>query len=297
MAFAEFEEKSFEGPLNAQLLAGSPYLYTPGQVLESALGFDAAMLCHRMEFWSLWGRSVPPGLIPLPGWWHPSPVPLPALPQFNLNLFLQYKRSQRLERSNATEWQHWTQPYFRYDIVGHQQAALEACATSLGGNGLVAYAAPAFISLAELFQHTSSGTLVSETNFVEAVNLNSHGRYTYASAGTAGIALSEPTEIPPVSLSEDLGRRVRQAPEMSRGRNVLQLASDGVTSAMKKMWREPDAAKFEILLDEAVDYLDQVPPMRRRDEDGAKLRAYLRVTGFCSIVGWSWLVGGPAPNR
>lgn len=89
MAFAEFEEKSFEGPLNAQLLAGSPYLYTPGQVLESALGFDAAMFCHRIEFWSLWGRPAPPGLVPLPGWWHPSPVPLPTLPQFTLNLFLQ----------------------------------------------------------------------------------------------------------------------------------------------------------------------------------------------------------------
>lgn len=162
---------------------------------------------------------------------------------------------------------------------------------------MVTYAAPAFISLAELFQHTAAGTLVSETNFVEAANLNSHGRYTYASAGTNGIALSEPTEIPTVSLSEDLGRRVQEAPEMARGRSVLQLASEAITNAMKKIWRDPDIEKFESLLDEVVRYFDQVPPMRRRDEDGAKLRAYLRVTGFCSIVGWSWLVAGPARNR
>lgn len=289
MALAEFEEKSFEVPLSHQLVAEWSCVFAPGQVAESVLGFDAAMFCAQQAFWRLWGRSVPLGLIPVLGWWPEGPRPHDRLPQCNFNLFLQYKRSQKLERSNAAEWQHWKGPYFRYDIVNHQQAALEACATSLGSNGLVAYAAPAFISCAELFAHMAARTLVSETNFVEAAKLSSHSRYTYASAGTRGIAFSEPTEIPSVLLSEEgLRSRIREAAKMPLGRNVLHLASDAITNAMKKIWRDSDAERFERLLDEGVRNFDQ-----GRDEDRETLRAYLRVTGFCLVVGWSWLVAGP----
>lgn len=297
MSVAEFEEKSFEGPLNAQLLSGSPYIYTPGQVLESALGFDAAMLCQHTEFWSLWGSPIPLGIAPVAKWWPPSPSPLPALPQFNLNLFLQYKRPQRLERSNASEWSHWSQPYFRYHIVAHQQAALNACATGLGSNGLVVYAAPAFTSLADLFQHITGATLVASTNFVEAANLNSHGRYTYSAAGTAGIAFSEPIEISSVSMLDDLSGKIRQAPDMPRGGNILELASNAVKEAMEKTWERRETEKFEGILDSATTVLDDIPSMRQRDQDGAKMRAYFRVKGFCAIYGWSWLVGGPSRSH
>ena len=297
MTAPEFEEKSFEAPLSAQLLGGSPYLYAPGQVLESALGFDAAMLCHHAGFWSLWGRPTPLGIIAAPGWWPPSPTALPSLPRFNLNLFLQYKRSQRLDRSNAKEWAHWFRPYFRYDVVAHQQAALEACASGLGGNGLVVYAAPAFVSMTDLFAHTAGGTLVSATNFVEAINLRAHARYTFSSAGTAGVALSEPAEVPPVSMSEDMGRRTREAPELPRGTDILELASSAVKTAMVETWEARNVEQFEGLLEQGAALLANTPPMRRRDTDGAKLRAYLRVQSFCLLSGWSWIVGGPAPIR
>jgi hypothetical protein len=220
MASAEFEEKSFEGPLNSQLLDGSPYLYAPGQVLESVIGFDAAMMTQNLFFWQLWGRPSPSGIAPSAQWW-PKAVPQKSLPTFHLNLFLQYKRPERLSRSYSSEWSSWNHAYFRYWVTPHQQQALESCAASLGSNGLVVYASPAFSTFSELPTHTANRTLVKATNFVEAARLKSHSRYTYIDAGKDGLAFSEPTRIPPVSMFDDLPKLIRIASDQPGGRRCV----------------------------------------------------------------------------
>src|SRR5580692_2241170 len=104
MALAEFEEKELEGPLNAQLTGGTGLLWSPGQVLEAIVGFDAALMVTDLSFWASVGLGpLPPGLPVVPSWWHgwPSPLLRPLFrlrtpPPFRLNLFLQYKRPEHL---------------------------------------------------------------------------------------------------------------------------------------------------------------------------------------------------------
>lgn len=144
VAVVEFEEKEFEGPLNGQLGLGGP-LWSPGQVLEQLVGFDAAMLTIDAVFWASQGFAAPPlGAVVLPAWWpgffSRLAVRIRRPPPFRMNVFLQYKRPEHLSHSNASEWTLWKASYYRFWITSHQQLALVACATALGNSGLVAYA-------------------------------------------------------------------------------------------------------------------------------------------------------------
>src|SRR5262245_23462158 len=130
---AEFEEKEVEGALNAQL---SGRLWSPGQVLEYFVGFDAALDIESSLHWSLLGYTTPPVGTTISVLWWSSPAAQAALsqrppPPFRLNLFLQYKRPEYLRSPTAVEWPHWNAPYFRFNIVAHQQSALDSCAAGL----------------------------------------------------------------------------------------------------------------------------------------------------------------------
>lgn len=208
MVWAEFEEKELEGPINAQLSMGGP-LWSPGQVLEQIVGFDVAIMVDDISFWASVGfGAAPAGLPVLPSWWSswPSVILRPLFrfrtpPKFRLNLFLQYKRPERLTRGQ--EWPDWKKPYFRFDLTPHQQSALEACAKSLGTGGLAAYGSPAFHRRTELFTHVEKRTLVENTHFAPALQLASHARYTYVTARGAGKAHSEPVDVQPIVFSDE----------------------------------------------------------------------------------------------
>ena len=47
----EFEEKSDEAPLYSQLERGQQVIFTPGQVLESLLGFDHDVFMTQAALW------------------------------------------------------------------------------------------------------------------------------------------------------------------------------------------------------------------------------------------------------
>ena len=294
MPHAEFEEKSFEAPLNAQLLAGSTHLYAPGQVLESAIGFDSAMWSNNVGFWRLWGGvSGPPGGSFLnAAWWGPTANLLPPLPNYSLNLFLQYKRPALLERSNASEWAQWGQPYFRYGITPHQQAALEKCAQGLGQNGLVVYASPSFWTLDDLFRHTVQGALVAATNFVEASALNGHGVYTYVASGTYGMAFSVPAKIPVLSGSGGIPERISRTPEPPRGSNVFQLADRALSNAVAPLI---DLDEFDGRIQGVGAALRDILGERAPGGEGFEsvVIPYLRAAFLCGLLGLGWLIGGP----
>ncbi|MBI5531834.1 MAG: hypothetical protein HY898_03910 [Deltaproteobacteria bacterium] len=294
MVQAQFEEKSFEAPLNHQLLAGSPYIYSPGQVLEASLGFDAALWTQNATLWGLFGKIPGPGVPITAPWLWPATGPsprLPALQSFNLNVFIQYKRPEALTRSYAREWTRWGQNYYRYFITPHQQVALEDCMANLGGNGLVVYASPCFWQIDDLLRHTMAGTLVSETNFVDVSRLNGHARYTYVAAGNAGLALSEPEEVPPISMSKHMGKRIKTAPSLPEGANILELAARAITSAAKVS----GLASMEAI-DEAIKLgFSHVPPALEESRQSV-LEPFAKVAAFCWLTGWLWLVGGPAQS-
>ena len=204
MTVAQFEEREFGEPLNAQLTGGSGLFWPPGQVLEHVVGFDAALMVTDVAFWASIGfGAAPAGLVIQRSWWPGWPShllrPLFAFrtpPPFRLNLFLQHKRPEHL--TFGKEWKHWKAAYYRFVLTPHQQRALEACANSLGPAGYVAYGSPAFHLRPDLFAHIEHRTLAANTHFAPALSLVNHARYTYVAARAAGQAHSEPVKVQPL---------------------------------------------------------------------------------------------------
>lgn len=99
---AEFEEKTYEWPLYNQLERANPFVYTPGQVLEGAVGFDAATYVTNAVLWQTLGYSSPPAGTVLTGLAWPVGFgprePKTDFPDVRLNLFLQAKRPVYYER-------------------------------------------------------------------------------------------------------------------------------------------------------------------------------------------------------
>ena len=105
MKRAEFEEKSYEAPLYNQLERGQRDIFTPGQVLESQLGFDRGLYLTQTALWETLGYDTPLRGAALayyqwPPWWEP-PERRRQLPRFRLNLFLQAKRPVTTTRNRA----------------------------------------------------------------------------------------------------------------------------------------------------------------------------------------------------
>lgn len=285
----EFEEKQFEFPLAVQLLSGGLPLYAPGQVLEAQLGHDFAVQTINAAFWALWGMLPPAGAVPTAAWWptaqNPPPVPLPQLPPFSLNLFVQAKRAERMVGSKAKQWGHWHQPYYRFAIDTDQQDALVACANGIGQAGKVVYAAPAFWQLNDLFGHVTGRSLVTATNFVEAVALGNHTVYTFVGPGVAGAAFSRPERIPPFRIPADLSAGTRDA---TRGLDLFRRAHDAVQSASKMHpWFRELRPRWLALTEEAVARVAE----SRADSEGIAL-SFTRVWTYAQLVGLGWLIAG-----
>lgn len=291
---AQFEEKSFEVALNHQLLEGSPHIFAPGQVLEAALGFDAAIRTDHAGFWSMWGRTTPlAGAQIQSAWWPGARGSIPPLPHYRINVFLQYKRPFYLQQKNAGQWSAWGGRYYRYYVYSHQQAALEACAAGLQSNGLVAYASPAFWTLQKLWQHTENGVLVQETNFVEATSLRGHSLYTYVNAGNHGQAFSEPVSIPAIDIVGSVSTRANGSQRVG-GLNIFQTADLAITEAIRAapaFFGRPLQVVITRMNTAASRALEVIGPLPD-DARESIVMPYLRVQYACWLLGWGWLVGG-----
>lgn len=305
MTLAEFEEKELEGPLNAQLGGGLGVMWSPGQVLERIVGLDVALAVVDTAFWASVGFGGAPGGLPvLPGWWPgwPSVLLRPLFrlrspPHFRLNLFLQYKRPEHLRRGKESA--HWHSAYFRFHITPHQQRALEACATSLGSSGLVAYGSPAFFRRSDLFAHIENQTLIANTHFAPVLRLAKHSRYTYVSAQTAGKAHSEPTDVRPLSFSQGPPSGGPRPPG-GRGGDDGPPPPERVLSAAKKAAQAGvesspaivgSHASFDRAVARAQEALDLLRP--GLDERGrAAAESYTVAAIFAHMSGVNWMVSG-----
>ena len=304
MSVAEFEEKEFEGPLNGQLGLGGP-LWSPGQVLEQLVGFDVAMLTQDMVFWTAQGFASPPqGAVVLPGWWPGALARLAVRvrrpPPFKMNVFLQHKRPEYLSKATATEWSCWKVAYFRFAITRHQQVALDACASALGQNGLVAYASPAFHSRVDLFTHVENRTLVANTHFAPAARLSGHARYSYVSASTHGVGHSDPVRIKPLTILNGggSGDGPPGAPQTGDGgRAPADLLQEAQRAAQAAIAASPTLVGNERLF--ATSFNRAIALLQASGvETGDSVRNFVYASTFASMAGLRWhVLAFTAPAR
>jgi len=232
---SEFEEKQFESPLNAELASASGLFIPTGQVLESLVGFDAALLTHDVRFWRRFGSLSPlSGAFIDAAWWGLSAGEINALPRFRFNLFLQHKRPEYCKGPRGKHRKHFGGPYYRYAITPHQQLALERLATGAAGSSIVSYACPACHTMTTLFYHIQNRTLVDATNFIEVTKLTGHRFYNYRSGGAQGLANDEPTEV----QSDFIIRRIAKMRDIAENSESNVDFLKGTASVVESVGRE-----------------------------------------------------------
>lgn len=213
---SEFEEKQYEQHLNIELLQGSNLIFPPGQHLENVLGFDAALFTRNKNFWRHFLGGYPRYRRFFRSYLNGMYFPKDAydledafnndLPQFKFNAFIQHKRPERMVKDTAAEWDSWNQEYYRYKVLDHQQSTLEILETTVGDQGIVTYASPAFHTKQEFWDVHKSQSFIQNSNFCQPSKLIGHRAYTYIAAGTNGIAHSEPEKVESKHLIIELER-------------------------------------------------------------------------------------------
>lgn len=184
-----FEEKSYEIAYCVELAAGingTRALFSPGQVLEKLLGFDAASNPGRAHvLWRVLGLPRPPGVNLLPSWWAGGiRPPRRSLPSYPVSVFLQFKRPEYRFGPNAAQYGLWNAPYYRFERSRHQHTVLLRLERNLRTQAVVRYAAPAFDTVAELEYAQLSGTVIQSSGHVGPSRLGIHKVWTYTQPGT-----------------------------------------------------------------------------------------------------------------
>jgi hypothetical protein len=187
---AEFEEKSYEIAAAIELGAMG-HVFSPGQVLEGRLGFDAATAPDPSSslLWQLLSVPRPRGLLLIPPLWSVGSRPTPGdLPGWPVSLILQYKRPEYMWGARAAQWKLWRRPYFRFRRTGKQQRILKRLEVRVGSGAVVRYAAPAFWRQSELEAAHLSRTVLAQSGFVSPTAMGSHAVWTYTEPGRYGRA-------------------------------------------------------------------------------------------------------------
>lgn len=215
MKAAEFEEKEYETALYAQLIRADARLWAPGQVLESYLGFDGALLINDLYLWELHGwRSPLRGVSPYNSLWRMlrrRHWQRNRLPRFRFNCFVQTKRphvGSRLPKKLASLGS--ARPFFRFSIDTDQQRTLEAAAKILNGRALFTYATPVFATSRQLFHHMRFGSLTTHSTFPEIGALAGQHAWYYNQPGAVGVANRSFEPLRMLSLDARVTRLVEE---------------------------------------------------------------------------------------
>lgn len=209
---ATFEEKSYENFFNCELDRRSRIFFPLGQVQEGNLGFDATSFSGNRSLWRRLG---------FPFWFfHPFSgvelrdiademehflgIEIDNVPAMKTNLIFQYKKPDFISVSTGKEWQHWLQPYYRYNIYREQQDLLMQIHINFGTRVLVIYGSPALHNVQELVQAHLNRQIIDRSNFRKASDLNTHHRNTYIQAGTHSICCSDPEQLENFDLISEI---------------------------------------------------------------------------------------------
>ncbi len=274
---AEFEEKTYEKYFGREL-ADTWQTFSPGQVLESILGFDDAFFVpHRSLFLPKFGkmrgiviREIESILRIASG----------RLPRFKLNLFVQYKRPEYISSHAASEWSSWGCEYFRYAVVPHQQLALEKLQQFSGARAKAIYASPAFWKSDDLYKYAKHGKICDNSNIAEALKLTGHKRYTYTKPGPTGKRHSEPSDVTSSKLGEliRLGLGENEALPLNRH---LDLAR-GYVSEVIHANNELNGRFLNAREAMRSPFLDELSP------DLPIMSAILDIVAFCDVIAASY---------
>jgi hypothetical protein len=196
----EFKEKTFEKYFGHELARLTNVTFSPDQCDEALLGFDEAFFVPESWFFRFGPYVRRSRLRRLTGVeidkFNKAGKALAShLPDFKLNLFVQFKRPAFLRSHGAKEWSEWKQSYYRYEITPHQQEALERLDAQSHGRAAVVYASPAFWQASDLWAYVKKGVVIEQSNIANASKLKGHGHYSYVSSGCVGKGHSETVDI------------------------------------------------------------------------------------------------------
>jgi hypothetical protein len=207
----EFSERNYEKSLDFELTS-SNQIFSPTQNQEKVLGIDSALHSGNDNFWRIlnpnWltSPSVPIGTkISQRDWKWARGIPtIENLPKIRANVFLQYKIPEHISSNLGKEYSSWNSPYFRYDIVSHQNNALKILEKHTSHSAVVVYASPAFSTYDQLIDFGINCSLVSNSNFTKPSFIQNHRRYSYVDSGSGGCVHSKSTKIPKLDLKNEI---------------------------------------------------------------------------------------------
>ncbi len=228
-----FEEKQYEQAANIELGVRHTNVFSAGQVMESVLGYDAA--AHQpasSPIWRILRANPRSGIMLVPNLWFRAATQPPSavLPTKIISLVLQYKRPEYLSRSNSKQWHYWNQPYFRFDLMDHQQRILEAFESSSEQAVVTRYASPGFWKFAELEDRIMNRMVLEDSNYVRPNRLIGHDCWTYVRCGIRGYANADPEEIE-CERFDELFKQLNRAADETTLLKHLQLVSDQLRDA------------------------------------------------------------------
>lgn len=275
MERSEFEEKQYEFAALWEIAAGSTAVFPSGQVLESLVGYDAALSPGPSPIWSMLGTSQPTGIPLTPALWLPFADLPPAakLPSRLVSLILQFKTSEFTDHWRAGQYHYWKGGYYRFRLRSEQQERLETLEGNVKGKALVRYAAPAFLHYSDLLHLASTGNVCDQSAFVSAARLTGHRLWSYAGPGTHGFANPEGEETPADTFESLLGLLESEATPQNLAEYVLGLAD------VVQVDRGISEAAGEIAAQLSVHYRSAVA-------------AWIHVASTVAASGSSWLVVG-----
>ena len=288
MPIAEFYEREYETIFNRQMTTLHECVWTPGQVQEHILGFDAAFLSNSQLIFDLFpaGRFLPIGIRPSSdNWQEIFDIADRHFPPFCFNLFVQHKRPEFIGSRRGKERSYWKRPYFRYDIDSNQQACLEKLETVSSNDALVTYACAAFHKHQELWEHVTRSTVIQSSNFVRPADLKGHHRYSFDVPGSTGLATSEPEIVENQGFRErfrghlDASDPIPLSAIIKRAGKIVQETID--TSAV------PHRLYNQIMSDTIQD----------RIKEASVLYSYITVQAFCYWNRTSWSIIAQSPDR
>ncbi|MFZ5960544.1 hypothetical protein ACOXVJ_23820 [Pseudomonas knackmussii] len=229
----KYEEKTYENYFNTELSQRSSVYFPFGQIQEGSIGADSSAYSENQALWSYLGYPQELGEmlggVELPEIAHHMNEKLKTeinnIPRIKANLFFQYKRPEVIKTSKGSEWHHWKQKYYRYNIYKEQQEILEEIAKVFGDRALVIYASPAIETVDDLVAAMINREIIETTNFRPAIDLSKHHRNTYIKSGTHSIACSEPEQLENFNLLTQI-QMLHANRQQSKADDVVRLSRD-----------------------------------------------------------------------
>jgi hypothetical protein len=300
MTPSDFQESEFRGSLNNQLTWGSELVWEPSQVFEKHIGMERAAYVTNPLFWGIHGLPAPLGEgVSLDYEWYyvwKKRVLAKSLPDFSHNLFIQAKRPLAGAKPRGrVKKEGISGDYWKFEISPHQQQVLERLGSSLGDTAIVCYAAPAFHTQWELYNHTTNASMVQNSSFPLVSELAGCTAWYYEKGGASGLASPEFMQIESADIETRIARlALAPVDPPCTASQSLQRLSDSVLRSSRNI-PFPSAADtwFQASLQKVEHEIAERAAFIGNDEDYVNaVRSFAQVKAFCTAYHLDWLVVG-----